>query len=330
MNPWWLAEALSSLDGLWRHGRRSTGIRVLVYHGVIERKKDPVLERNFVPLQDFHSHIRLLRRYRVLSLAELVDEIHAGTRKTRPAVVITFDDGHANNLLAAEVLGKFRMPWSSFIPTAAIGRENSIWTTEVSLLLLKGRIRRLEILNKDWRLEGRQERESTYYGILRVLKAMPSAPRKDAMDSIRQQFSEGETLRLLNEFPSMQMLSWEEVGHLQSSNVEIGSHGVDHEIHHSAQPKPVRWFELTESKAVLERRLAGPCDFFVFPNGDFTPTSADEVRAAGYKLAFTTQPGIVSTEANPYLLPRTGPAASLSTFASQFFWPRVSFMLLNS
>jgi len=320
MNPWRLAAPLGFLDGLLRHGRRSTGIRVLAYHGVIERKKDPVLERNFVPLQDFHSYMRFLRRYRVLSLAELVDEIHAGTSKTRPAVVITFDDGHANNLLAAEILAEFRMPWSLFIPTAAIGRENHIWTTELSLLLLKGEARRLEILDKAWSLDGRRERESTYHGIRRALKAMPSAPRKDAMDSIRRQFPKGETLRLLNESPSMQMLSWEEVGQLRSSKVEIGSHGVDHEIHHSAQPKFVRWFELTESKAVLEKRLGVPCDFFAYPNGDFIPTSADEVRAAGYKLAFTTQPGMVRTEANPYLLPRMEPAVSLRMLASQIFW----------
>jgi peptidoglycan/xylan/chitin deacetylase (PgdA/CDA1 family) len=322
MKPWWLAAALGSMDGLRRNGWRDNGIRVLAYHGAVERKKDPVLEQNFVTLQEFRLHLRFLRRYRVLSLAELVDGLQVGTRKTRPTVAITFDDGHANNILAGEILTKFRMPWSLFVPTAAIGRENSIWTTELSLLLLQGRARRLDILNKDWSLDGRQERESTYHGIRRVLKTMPSALRKDAMDSIRQQFPKGETLRLLNEFPSMRMFSWEEIGHLQSSNVEIGSHGVDHEIHHSNQPRSVRWFELTESKTVLESRLTGPCDFFVFPNGDFSSTSGDEVRAAGYKLAFTTRPGIVSTEANPYLLPRIVPAGSLRTFADQFFYPR--------
>ena len=322
MNPWWLAAALGSLDGLRRYGWRSVGIRVLAYHGVVERVKDPVLERNFVPLQDFHSHIRFLRRYRVLSLAELVDELHVGGRKTRPTAVITFDDGYANNLLAAEVLATFRLPWSVFIPTGAIGRENFIWTAELSLFLLQGRARQLEILNRVWYLNGRRERESAFQVIRHTLKAMPSALRKDAMDSLRQQFPKDETLCLLNEFPSLQMLSWEEVGHLRSWGVEIGSHGVDHEIHHTAQPETVRWFELTQSKAVLERRLAAPCNFFAFPNGDFIPISADEVRAAGYKLAVTTKPGIVGTEAHPYLLPRTEPADSLRTFASQFFWPR--------
>lgn len=37
-------KTLGSLDGL----RTAGGIRVLAYHGVVERKKDPVLQRNFV------------------------------------------------------------------------------------------------------------------------------------------------------------------------------------------------------------------------------------------------------------------------------------------
>ena len=320
MNPWWIAASLGFLDGLRRHGRTSAGIRVLAYHGVVERKKDRLLERNFRLLDDFQSHLHFLRRYHVLSLAELVDELRDPKQRTRATAAITFDDGYANNLLAAEVLAKFRLPWSLFIPTGAVGRERYIWAIELSLLLLRGKSSRVEILNKTWSLKGRRERESAFQVIRHALKAMPSTSRRDAMDSLRQQFPEGETLRLLNEFPSLGMLSWEEIGHLRNSGVEIGSHGVDHEIHHGAQPELVRRFELTESKAVLEKKLADPCRFFAYPNGDFVPTSNDEVRASGYELAFTTQPGIVRADADPYLLPRTEPTDSLRAFVSQFFW----------
>jgi peptidoglycan/xylan/chitin deacetylase (PgdA/CDA1 family) len=321
VNPWWMAASLGFLDGLRRHGRTSEGIRVLLYHGVMERKKDCLLERNFRLLDDFQDHLRFLRRYQVLSLAELVDELRNPKQRTRPAAVITFDDGYVNNLLAAEVLAKFRLPWSLFIPTGAVGREKFIWTAELTLLLLRGRSSRLEILNKAWSLKERPERESAFLAIRYALKRMPSTSRQDAMNSIRDQFPEGETLRLLHEFPSLQMLSWEEIDHLRNSGVEIGSHGVNHEIHHGAQPEPVRRFELTESKAVLENRLASPCRFFAYPNGDFGLTSGDEVRASGYDLAVTTEPGIVRAGTNPYLLPRAEPDGSLRAFASQFFWP---------
>jgi len=321
VNPWWTATTLGFLDGLRRHGWPRSGIRVLAYHGVLEREKDRLLERNFRLLGDFQSHLRFLRRYRVLSLAELVEELRHPKKRDRPAAVITFDDGYANNLLAAEVLAAFRLPWSLFIPTGAVGRDKPIWTVELSLLLLRGASSRLEALNKSWSMEGRRERESAFHEIRHALKTMPSASRLDAMDSLRRQFPEGETLRLLDEFPSMRMLAWEEIVQLRNSGVEIGSHGVNHEIHHAAQPESVRRFEQTESKAVLENRLATRCRFFAYPNGDFVATSDEEVRASGYELAFTTQPGIVKAHFNPYLLPRTEPASSLRAFANQFFWP---------
>ena len=85
--------------------------------------------------------------------------------------MITFDDGYANNLLAAEVLATFRLPWSVFIPTGAIGRENFIWTAELSLFLLQGRARQLEILNRVWYLNGRRERESAFQVIRHAVRA---------------------------------------------------------------------------------------------------------------------------------------------------------------
>jgi peptidoglycan/xylan/chitin deacetylase (PgdA/CDA1 family) len=321
VNPWWTAATLGFLDGLRRHGWPGSGIRVLAYHGVLESQKDRLLERNFRLLCDFQSHLRFLRRYRVMNLAELVEELRHPKKRTRPAVVITFDDGYANNLLAAEVLAAFRLPWSLFIPTGAIGRDRFIWTSELSLLLLRGASSRLEALNKSWSMQGRREREFAFHQIRRALKTMPSASRRDAMDSLRRQFPEGETLRMLEEFPSMRMLSWKEIVQLQNSGVEIGSHGVDHEIQHAAQPESVRRFEQTESKAVLETMLATRCRYFAYPNGDFVATSDEEVRVSGYELAFTTQPGIVKSDSNRYLLPRTEAARSLRAFTSQFFWP---------
>ncbi|MGH7703611.1 MAG: polysaccharide deacetylase family protein [Gemmatimonadales bacterium] len=131
---------------------------------------------------------------------------------------------------------------------------------------------------------------------------------------------EGEAQRLLNEFPSLQMLSWTDLSQLGNAGVEIGSHGVDHEIHHADQPQPVRLRELTGSKSELETRLGRPCRFFAYPNGDFVSTSPREVQEAGYALALTTQQDTARPATNPYLLPRLKPMGSLSGFVRNFYW----------
>lgn len=268
--------------------------------------------------------MRFLLRFRVLNFAQLKEEIAKPANNRKPGVVITFDDGYANNLLAAEILSAFRLPWLIFIPTGAIGRENSIWTVELSLLLLHGGAVKLELFNKLWPLDTREEREVAFQAIRRLLKALPSIQRKQMMECIRQQFPREETKCLLSKFPSLQMLSWEEVSYMASAGAEVGSHGVEHEIHHANQPEVVRRRELIDSKAELEKRLGKSCNAFAFPNGNFNEASAEEVGKAGYQLAFTTHPRTVTENSNPFLLPRLCPPSSLNNFARQYFWePRL-------
>jgi peptidoglycan/xylan/chitin deacetylase (PgdA/CDA1 family) len=174
-----------------------------------------------------------------------------------------------------------------------------------------------------WSLKDSADRQAVFQAIRGPMKFMPSARRQLAMNSIREQFPAGETERLLNQFPSQQMLSWKEVAQLAGAGVEIGSHGVNHEVHHSRQPESVRVGELVTSKSVLERELKRPCRFFAYPNGDFSPTSAGEVCAAGFELAFTSLSGMIKPESNPYLLPRLYPNGSPSRFRP-IFWNELS------
>jgi peptidoglycan/xylan/chitin deacetylase (PgdA/CDA1 family) len=318
--PWWAAASLGYWSGLRDQERRRDGIRVICYHGVVERKRDERLERNLQLLSDFQSQVSFLRRFRVLSLDELTNQSSTTPRQTKPTAVITFDDGYANNLLAADVLDRAHLPWSVFVTTGAVGHEQTIWTVALSLLLLQGQAEKLEVLNRVWPLKTRSERETAFQKIRYPLKSMSSESRQRTMNCIQQQFPSGETQRLLAKFPSLQLLSWAEVKQLASGGVGIGSHGVTHEIHHDAQPESVRSFELRESKSELQRQLGHPCDVFAFPNGDFVPTSASEVLDAGYKLALTTQRGTFKPNVHQHMVPRLWPMSSLRDFSRDFFW----------
>lgn len=166
----------------------------------------------------------------------------------------------------------------------------------------------------------RREREAAFQAIRYPLKALPAAEKEKQMEIIRQQFPAGETARLLRQFPSLQMLTWEEIRQLAAAGVEIGSHGVNHEIHHEHQPAEVRLAELTGSKTCLEDNLGRACRAFAFPNGNFLATSPAELAAAGYDLGFTTSPGLAAPGTDPYLLPRLEPPASLAKLAMEIFF----------
>lgn len=280
------------------------GIRIIRYHGVVEALVDPLLERNFHLLSDFRAHVRALRRVPIMTLSELEATLASRSFPPEGAHVITFDDGYANNLAACEILDGARIPCAIFVSTGAVGRQQTNWTAELSLLVLHGDAEQIETHGTAWVLTDRELREKAYHAIRRGFKVLPATRRRAAMNELRRQFPPGETHRLLRRFAAFQMLSWEEMAQLGGAGVEIGSHGVHHELHHAQQPRAVRNTELSDSRAQLEGRLGHPCRAFAFPNGDFTTTSADEVDVAGYALAVTIESGPVTPGTNPCLLPR--------------------------
>jgi peptidoglycan/xylan/chitin deacetylase (PgdA/CDA1 family) len=285
---------------------------------MVRQKGDALLERNFHLLSDFPLHLEFLRRQSIMPLSEFAGGAARGRAFPRSAAVITFDDGYANNLLAGDILAKTGLPWTVFVSTGAVGPQGIIWTVELSLLLLHGHSKSLDALGQTWRLATREERESAFQAIRYRLKAMPARSRQETMNEIRAQFPASETPRLLEEFPAFQMLTWQALRQLAQNGVEIGSHGVDHEIHHAAQDSEVRRRELVESKKEIERHIGKACRFFAFPNGDTCEHSAREAEEAGYEMAFTTRQGFMRPDSNRFLLPRIAPGGSAAKLKRQW------------
>ncbi len=303
----------------WARGsRRRDGIIVLSYHGVVERRTDDRLERNLHTLSDFREQLGLLRRERVIGLDQLWEELRSGA-PLMPGVVLTFDDGYENNLVVAELLARLRLPWAVFVPTGCIGHGRTIWTVELSLLVLCGRNASLEAFGSLFSLRTQGEREEAFQALRGRLKALPALERVVHMEALRRQFPEGETEYLLGRFPSLQLLSWSDVRGIASTGAVVGSHGVFHEIHHAAQPAAIREHELVTSRQELEKQLGREVRYFAFPNGDCTPASGEEVSRAGYRLAFTTRQDTVRVGAEPGVLPRLEPPRSRRSLEHKVF-----------
>lgn len=285
---------------------------VMCFHGIRMRSRDCRVERNL------HLLVEWKKQAEHLVEREGYARLPGGAeRAISESPTITFDDGYANNLLAAEELRRRGMTATIFVSTGALGRQGMIWTVELSLLMLRGEAKALEVEGNRWSLATREEREAAFQAIRFPMKRMSAGERRRTMEQIRAQFPEGESLRILNEFPSLQMLTWDEVRQLSAEGFEIGSHGVDHENHHAAQDPEVRRRELVESKAEIERQIGKPCRFFAYPNGDFCDHSPREVEAAGYEAAFTTQPGFITSACNRFLLPRVSPGGTVAKLKQQ-------------
>jgi peptidoglycan/xylan/chitin deacetylase (PgdA/CDA1 family) len=311
----------------WLAGQvRRRGIRILRYHGVVERRADPVLDRNQHTLASFVEQADYLTRFRVLGLDELVDELSrpADASSGRPGAAITFDDGFANNLAAAEVLSRHRLPWMLFVPSGEIGSgpgaPRAMWLVTLSLWIMEARIERIEALGAVWPLSAREDRQRAFRRIRTALKALPASERRREMEMVESQLPAGEAQRLLAGHPSLRMLDVAELRQLADSGAEVGSHGVHHEMHHAAQPAEVRARELAESKTALEALLGRPCRAFAFPNGDILRESPEEAARAGYVAAFTTEEASARPGAALHALPRISAPGSLERLVRVFAW----------
>src|SRR5262245_17293226 len=94
---------------------------ILMYHRVVDLPFDPQLLA--VSPSRFREHLEVIRReFRPLSLAEVAAAVREDRRQPRGGVVVTIDDGYADNLANARpLLDRFAVPATVFVATGQIG-----------------------------------------------------------------------------------------------------------------------------------------------------------------------------------------------------------------
>ncbi len=102
------------------------------------------------------------------------------------------------------------------------------------------------------------------------------------------------------------LMTWEELRELETFGVEVGSHGMTHR-RLSSLTEDVQHWEITESKAIIERHLGHPIRSFAYPYGsmlDYSETTFALVRQAGYRYAVSNRYGPVPPGMFPWALYR--------------------------
>ncbi len=110
----------------WQQTTR--GVPVLMYHAFSEGEEG---DRYVISRRRFARQLRLLRalRYRVLGFEELARLLRAGEAPPPRSVVLTIDDGYADNLeIALPLLKRYRFAATVFLVSRKLGGEND-WTS---------------------------------------------------------------------------------------------------------------------------------------------------------------------------------------------------------
>ena len=87
-------------------------------------------------------------------------------------------------------------------------------------------------------------------------------------------------------------MSWSDVCQMEDDGMDIESHTVSHPSLPRVEPEALR-HELTDSRIILEAKLGRPVTALAYPFGDFTEREVEAAGQAGYRLAFSTEVGLV-------------------------------------
>lgn len=310
--------------------RHQTRALILFYHGVQEAQSDPW--RLHLPPARFALQLEIIKRHAtVLRLDELVRGLQADSKKNplpRRSVVVTFDDGYANNLTHAKpLLEKYGVPATIFVTSRYLGDQRGFWSNELERLLLSPgrlpaqlRIRinghspvwKLEqaaVYRADdyeryckwnaWQPETPTARHAVYRELYQEMQALPWAEQQRVLAELEAQVELIETPCAQQRF-----LTQDELHTLaQNELIEIGSHTVTHPLL-PGLPLAEQEREIRESKHALEAIINRPVSSFAYPYGRYSAETASLVRAAGFNCACTAEGTVTQASTDLFELPR--------------------------
>lgn len=230
-------------------------------------------------------------------------------RLPKNALVISFDDGYANNLhVALPVLKSLDIPSILYLSTQFIGGNEMLPTTVARLALRFTSLTELKLTGFDQAILLRDplERETALARVSSTLKKLPGPAAERVTKELRALLSEREWYQLSERFQSERFLSWDEVRELARAGVAIGAHGHSHlPLHAGHDPVAI------EEQVILSRQRVeteiGSCHHFAYPNGgptDICRGAVDAIRRSGFRTAASTYPAVLSPHMNPLILPR--------------------------
>jgi len=288
----------------WATAPFRSRVVILLYHRVYEASADPW--ELCVSPGHFAEQLEVLSaNYQVIRLNELVRYLEEAQLPER-AVVLTFDDGYADNFWNAKpLLEKFRVPATVFVTSDRLDSPTEFWWDDLERALLQPRklpksLRlRVQARSYEWLTTNSHERQHAYMAIHEILQPISVSDRNRVMADVFAWAGVDRTGR-----PDYRPLTTAELIQLgQSELIDIGAHTVTHPFL-SSMPEVDQHTEIAGSRKELEKILGRRVDTFSYPYGNLTRDAVNMVAKAGFVAGLATQDEAVRFGANPLMLGR--------------------------
>jgi peptidoglycan/xylan/chitin deacetylase (PgdA/CDA1 family) len=296
-----------------------TKVVVLRYHAVLEdpdRYDDSIGSSIIHSPENFREHMEILaREYHPIPVEDLRLFIAGEKDVARRSVVVTFDDGYADNReIAAPILERFGISGVFYVGVGAIEDAAVPWFCRLRYAFHTSK--------KDTIFDFRERRQRPFKEPADRYAAFLSASQRCAcLTRSKQDAALLEIEKELDVCPlqpkDCRMMTWDQVRELRQHGHAVGSHTVTHPNLAQVTPEEVQ-YELAESKRRLEEVLAEPVNHFSYPSPILQPHHSAQTRniaaKIGYQIAFTCTTGAVNVKDEPLATKRIAAARDKTEF----------------
>ena len=235
-----------------------------------------------------------------------MDEVHQRLSErnfARRFACFTFDDGYRDNRdYALPVMREFDAPLSVYVASDFAEGTGRLWWIALEAVVDKATAIEVPIGDIVTRLDtstpsAKQAAFDRMHDWLRSLPGEHDLQREISALCTRHGVEEATISRQL-------CLSWDELKPFADDPlVTIGAHTITH-CNLARQSEEVAAFEMATSRARIEQALQRPVLHLAYPYGDRIAAGVREftlAKAAGFKTAVTTRPGMIFPESAQYL-----------------------------
>jgi peptidoglycan/xylan/chitin deacetylase (PgdA/CDA1 family) len=273
--------------------RRQRAAVVLMYHRISDEAHEP----NWLAVSpsNFEQHLIHIRQaYRPISLLDLAEAVQDGAIPPR-SVVVTFDDGYANNCTRAlPLLEAAQVPATTFVTAGHVNSSREFWWDELSQLILAAPAvpptLSLQIQGRNfiYNTATTEQRQDVYVHLTDMMKPLPAAVQNRVLNNLARW--SGLKRKVRKDYRVMTTAELKQLS--QSKYVDIGAHTMNHPILPTLPPE-AQYDEIVNSRRWLQATLDQPVLTFAYPNGDFAHETTKIVEVAGFRTACITVTGRV-------------------------------------
>lgn len=259
------------------------------------------------------------RRYRVLTMAELVTIVDQEQRIPDRSVMFTIDDGFMDHFdLAGKIFDEFGFPLNFFVITDLLDRKLWPWDDQINyavahtarasadVFLPSGQVHRVDLVNRTQREAARELRDR-----------LKREDQHNLYDWLRNQLYPSLGVAFPADIPpEYSPMTWDHARSLRARGHGVYPHTCSHRIL-STLSLADKHTEIGHSLERVQAELAYRPEVFAYPTGrrsDYDMSDVAELKKSGVRIAFNTVPGYVRQGQNPYELSRFSLPGRLSEF----------------